>query len=118
SQGQALPGGNLLSELAPEIQKLKGLAVGTLFGAIREMVLKVSPEHVGQQLREILDSMTQKLGGEVIPGSDWADCPLKTARAQRSSKGDDHEDSVETKVGGPLESTQGQDQEAVGEFQR
>jgi ElaB/YqjD/DUF883 family membrane-anchored ribosome-binding protein len=58
---------SLLSSLDPEITKLKALALGTLLGTVREMVVRAAPEHVGGQLRELIDSTTKKLGGEPIP---------------------------------------------------
>lgn len=58
---------SVLSSLGPEITKLKALALGTLLGTAREMIVKAVPEHVGDQLRDIIDSTTKKLGGEPLP---------------------------------------------------
>jgi len=64
---------SVLSSLGPEISKLKALALGTLLGTAREMIVKAVPEDVGNQLRDIIDSTTKKLGGEPLapfePGS-------------------------------------------------
>jgi ElaB/YqjD/DUF883 family membrane-anchored ribosome-binding protein len=57
---------------APEIDKLKGLALGALFGAAREMVASSLPEPVNEQVREIIDSVTQKAGGKPIPSTAFA----------------------------------------------
>jgi hypothetical protein len=66
-----------LGELQPEITKLKSLALGTLLGTAREMILKAVPEHMGAQLKEIVDNVTAKVGGEPIPSSDWEHAPLQ-----------------------------------------
>jgi len=54
-----------------EISKLKGLALGMLFGTAREMLLQSVPGHMGEQLKEIVDNVTRKVGGEPLPSSDW-----------------------------------------------
>jgi hypothetical protein len=58
---------SVLSSLSPEITKLKALALGTLLGTAREMIVNAVPEHLGGQLRELIDSTTKKLGGEPVP---------------------------------------------------
>ena len=62
---------NFLAELGPEIDKIKGLALGALLGTFREMLIKGMPEHMGHQLGEIINSVTEKMGGNPMPGSDW-----------------------------------------------
>jgi ElaB/YqjD/DUF883 family membrane-anchored ribosome-binding protein len=57
---------------AAEVTKLKGLALGVLFGAAREMLVSAVPEHLGEQLKEVVDSVTRKAGGEPLPSSDLA----------------------------------------------
>jgi len=59
------------SPWAPEINKLKGLALGVLFGTARELLLSSVPEHIADQLKEIVDNVTKKVGGEPMPSSDW-----------------------------------------------
>jgi len=51
----------------PEIAKLKGLALGTLMGVAREMIVKAVPPHLGDKLENILNGVTEKLGGEPLP---------------------------------------------------
>ncbi len=63
---------SLIGRMKPEIDKLKGLALSTMLGTLREMIVPAVPEHIGQQLGEVIDSATRKLGGEPIPASDWA----------------------------------------------
>ena len=56
--------------IEPELQHLKGLALGVTLGTIREMVVSEVPSHLGDELRSIIDSVTRKLGGEPIGKSD------------------------------------------------
>jgi len=57
----------LLDSFGPELDKLKGLAVGTLMGAVREFALKSVPEQMADKVKEIIDNVTQKLGGDPLP---------------------------------------------------
>jgi len=66
---QASPPPAERSMWAPEIDKLKGLALGALFGTAREMIASSLPDPVGQQVKEVIDSVTKKAGGEPIPSS-------------------------------------------------
>jgi len=70
---------SLLSNSQPEIDKLKGLALGVLFGTVREMIASSVSQsvsgHVGEQLKEVFDSVTKKMGGEPIPSSELGPKP-------------------------------------------
>jgi ElaB/YqjD/DUF883 family membrane-anchored ribosome-binding protein len=55
-------------QFAPEINKLKGLALGTVFGVVRDMVSQAAPEPLRPQLTEVVDNITTKLGGQPIHG--------------------------------------------------
>jgi ElaB/YqjD/DUF883 family membrane-anchored ribosome-binding protein len=59
---------SLLASLAPEIDQLKGLALGALFGTAREMIVQTVPSELGGQLKNIVDNITKKLGGKPIAG--------------------------------------------------
>jgi hypothetical protein len=60
-------GSSLLDAFAPELQKLKGLAIGALMGTVREMVAKNVSGSMAEPLTEILDSVTEKIGGSPMP---------------------------------------------------
>jgi len=60
------------SNWAPEIAKLKALALGVVLGTAREMITSSLSGHVADQLKDVFDSVTKKVGGEPIPGSDLA----------------------------------------------
>jgi ElaB/YqjD/DUF883 family membrane-anchored ribosome-binding protein len=51
-----------------EITKLKGLAIGTVLGVVRDLITQSGPEQMKAKVAEVLDSITVKLGGEPIRG--------------------------------------------------
>jgi len=104
-------GSSWLAGMAPELNKLKGLALGALFGTAREMVMKSVPQELGRKLGEIVDNITAKCGGETLPNSDFENF-------YQSKEGDHHESSHEAKVGGQMGSTYGEGQEPMGRFNR
>jgi ElaB/YqjD/DUF883 family membrane-anchored ribosome-binding protein len=53
---------------APEVQKLKGLAIGTLMAVVRDVVGNAISEPLRPKVNELLDSVTTKLGGEPVEG--------------------------------------------------
>ncbi len=60
----------ILGVIEPELQQLKGLALGVAIGTIRELVVKEVPPHLSDELRSIIDGVTRKIGGEPISQSD------------------------------------------------
>jgi len=76
----AATGASWLSAFEPEIHHLKGLALGATLGTVREMLTEAVPPHMAEQLRDIIDAVTRKAGGEPIPKSDWA--AIKAATPQ------------------------------------
>jgi len=52
--------------LAPEVDKLKGLAVGTLFSVARDLVSRFLPDALKDQVTEVINNFTTDLGGKVI----------------------------------------------------
>ncbi len=60
--------GGIMQQFGGEINKLKGLALGTLFGVARDMVSQSLPESVKDQVTHLVDDVTEKAGGEVIHG--------------------------------------------------
>jgi hypothetical protein len=67
-----LSGQGWFGAFEPELRNLRGLALGTLFGTVREMVSGHVPPHMAHRLRNILDAATRKAGGEPIPPTDWS----------------------------------------------
>ncbi|HXG11523.1 MAG TPA: hypothetical protein VNK04_17340 [Gemmataceae bacterium] len=51
-----------------EIDQLKGLALGTLLGLVRDLVVQSVPPNVGPPLTDMMNRITTRLGGQVITG--------------------------------------------------
>jgi ElaB/YqjD/DUF883 family membrane-anchored ribosome-binding protein len=56
---------SVMDTFAPEIDKLKGLAIGALMGTLREMVTRELPPQYSGQVTDMVNSITTKLGGTV-----------------------------------------------------
>jgi len=56
------------SPWAPAVNKLKGLAIGAMFGVLREVVSKSMPEALSGHVGEVIDGLTDSLGGKKISG--------------------------------------------------
>lgn len=63
----------------PEIDKLKGLAIGAMMGTIRDLINQSVPREVQPRIKEVMDDITTKLGGETLRG------PLLETSAQPKS---------------------------------
>jgi ElaB/YqjD/DUF883 family membrane-anchored ribosome-binding protein len=50
----------------PEMTKVKGLAIGAVLSAFRDLILPSLPEHLKPALGGVMDSITVKLGGEPV----------------------------------------------------
>jgi hypothetical protein len=58
--------GKLTEQFGPEIDKLKGLAVGTLMGVARDMVSQFVPQAIKREVTDVINGFTSNLGGKVI----------------------------------------------------
>lgn len=56
------------STFGSEIDKLKGMAIGTLAGVVRDMVGQAVPENIKPMVTDVINNVTTKLGGEPIQG--------------------------------------------------
>jgi ElaB/YqjD/DUF883 family membrane-anchored ribosome-binding protein len=56
------------SFLAPELEKFKGMAIGYAMGAVRDVMSQSLPADMRPQIKETMDSLTQKLGGQPVHG--------------------------------------------------
>jgi len=52
----------------PEIKELKGLAVGTMLGVVRDLVTDAVPPAMEDKVEEIIDGVTTRLGGQPVKG--------------------------------------------------
>jgi ElaB/YqjD/DUF883 family membrane-anchored ribosome-binding protein len=61
--------GELASKFGDELGKLKGVALGAMFGLVRDWISRSAPPEVGNRVGEVIDDVTRKLGGEPIRGN-------------------------------------------------
>lgn len=52
--------------LGPEVGKLKSLAIGVFMGLVRDTVTRSLSGEVGEQVRQVVDDMTERLGGHKL----------------------------------------------------
>jgi ElaB/YqjD/DUF883 family membrane-anchored ribosome-binding protein len=53
----------ILSKFAPELDKIKGLALGALMDVVRHMAENAVPPNYEEPMEEIIQSFTEKIGG-------------------------------------------------------
>jgi ElaB/YqjD/DUF883 family membrane-anchored ribosome-binding protein len=80
----------LAGKLAPEINKLKGLAIGALIGGIRDRVVEIVPDQMKPRVKEVLDNVTTKLGGQALPE------PIFKTKAESQEQLPSYKESEET----------------------
>jgi hypothetical protein len=61
--------GSLIASVEPEVEKLKGLAIGAVFNVLKSLVRQHLPPSVEPQLEEMVDNVTRRMGGKPIQGS-------------------------------------------------
>jgi ElaB/YqjD/DUF883 family membrane-anchored ribosome-binding protein len=58
----------LAQTFAPELHKLKGVAIGAAMSVARDFLTQSVPEQLRPQLDEVINNVTSKLGGEPMRG--------------------------------------------------
>jgi len=58
----------ITEEYHEELGKLKGLAVSAVGGVVREMLTNSAPPPLAEQIKEVVDGVTVKLGGQPVQG--------------------------------------------------
>jgi hypothetical protein len=61
--------GDVASKFGDELGKLKGVALGALFGLARDWIARSAPPQVSTRIGEVIDDVTRKLGGEPLRGN-------------------------------------------------
>lgn len=69
----AAPGGGailptFLKGFEPELQQLKSVAIGAVFGMVRDLVQQKLPPNLTQQVSKVVDDLTTKMGGKPVEG--------------------------------------------------
>ena len=62
-------------EYSEELGKLKGLAVSTAGGILREMIAESVPPAMLEQVKDLVDGVTVKLGGHPLEGAFFSAAP-------------------------------------------
>lgn len=65
----------LTETFGSEIDKLKGMAIGTLGSVVRDVLTQNVPPNVQPMITDLIQSVTTKLGGEMIPGRVLPEAP-------------------------------------------
>jgi len=89
----------LAQEYADELKTVKGLAISTLGGLVGEMVTNSAPPALKEQIKEVVDSLTTKLGGHPLEGSLLTPSP-ETPEHKRGSNGVCHDEEMTSSVSG------------------
>jgi len=81
-------------------ESVKGLAVGTLMGTLRDVLVNAVPSNLADDLAGVVDNLTTRLGGKTLPRSEETDEP------DNASEGETHHDGPKpAEVGRPLGAT-------------
>jgi len=59
---------HLAQQFEPEMIRLKGLALGALFGIVRDLATKSAPQPIESELEDVINGITIKLGGTPVRG--------------------------------------------------
>jgi len=57
---------SMMQAFGPEIERLKGLAIGTLAGVVRDIVVNAVPEQIKGSVCDVINRVTTKMGGEPV----------------------------------------------------
>jgi ElaB/YqjD/DUF883 family membrane-anchored ribosome-binding protein len=71
--------------LGESLQHLKGMAVGALMSAVRDLVKQGLPGNLGEKIAEEVECMTRKMGAEPIQG------PVLPEKSESKQEGEDPE---------------------------
>jgi len=74
-----------MTMLEPEIEKFKGLALGVALGTVREALTAEIPPHLAEQVGQIIDAVTLKVGGNPLPSADLPFANKEVSDQARSS---------------------------------
>lgn len=107
--------GRLAEHFGGELNKLKGLALGTMFGVARDMITQALPTKLKSELGNVFDSMTETAGGKPIHG------PVLDEENQvgpEQSKGEEYEKPYSAEMDRPVGAAQGKGKTGMGKPDR
>lgn len=76
--------GSLTDQFGPELNTLKGLALGALFGVARDMIARSLPQALKGEVEDVFDSATERAGGKPIQGRIVEDSDRPEAEAKQT----------------------------------
>jgi hypothetical protein len=100
----------LTEQFGSELNQLKGLALGTLFGVARDMVTHSAPSSLKSQLVDVFNNITQAAGGKPIQG----EVMPESGDDSETGKGGAHAESDTAEMGRTVGSTEGKGQASMG----
>jgi ElaB/YqjD/DUF883 family membrane-anchored ribosome-binding protein len=103
--------GKVAEQFGPQLNTLKGLALGSLFGVARDMITQAMPSNLKSELVNVFDSITETAGGKPIHGAILEEEPQE---GFGPTKGEDREKPNRTEMDRPVGSTQGKGQAGMG----
>jgi len=114
---QAAPAAGAAAGASDILQRLKGLAVGTLMNVVHHMIADLVPENIKSDVSSLMDDITVRLGGKPLRDSTGADSHNEaTPSFSEGESGDGKRNQGE--VARPLGTAQGESQEPVGKPDR
>jgi len=113
--------GGLTQNFGGEIDKLKGLALGTLFGVARDMLSGSLPESLKEQVVNLFNDVTQKAGGQTIEGPVLGESHGETSGSDQgaaASRGAEYDQSSSSEMDRPMGAAEGKSKAAVAKPHR
>jgi hypothetical protein len=107
--------GKVAEHFGGELNKLKGLALGTMFGVARDMITQAMPQKLKTELGNVFDSMTETAGGKPIHGPILED---DEQAGPGSTKGDEYENHNQSEMDRPVGAAQGKGKTGMGKPDR
>jgi ElaB/YqjD/DUF883 family membrane-anchored ribosome-binding protein len=89
------------SRFGPEISKLRGLVIGTVLSAVRDMITQAVPEPMQSELSGVMDSFTAKMGGKPMRGPVFKD-GFFGQREEHEEPNSSESGSQEEQIGGSV----------------
>jgi hypothetical protein len=93
----------LTDKMGPELETLKGLALGAAFGLVRDMVARNLPDSLTSEISHLFDDMTERAGGKPVQGevlgSSDAEEDAEGAEGEQGQEAQEQEESAESESG-------------------
>jgi ElaB/YqjD/DUF883 family membrane-anchored ribosome-binding protein len=113
--------GSLFQNFGGEIDKLKGLALGTLFGVARDMVSQSLPESLKDQVVHLFNDVTEKAGGQTLRGPVLGESDAESSGSDQesaASRGAEDDQSSSSEMDRPMGAAERKGKAAVAKPHR